>query len=876
MNHKKKLITMVSSLIGIGVVSATLTVSVTSCSSTSNQDTFVYSNAAQFLDSQNGPLNAPFSNMPIDSYAASTIITLLTYETTGQFHFKPDGTHDQVTEDNLKFEAALKVDAYKEVSNNGQVVEELVGTLNRGDILTNANPTYKEVVANATKYVFTIDTKIPWIDSNGIVRDYLSSKDFERGLESYILGGKLGYQRNDYFVNLIGLDVNRTVGYDNAPTIDDPNYDIDNYRSIDDNKFTVYLNKPYIYILSVLCKSYFSPLPHNNEYVKNIRLTNSKTPIAWTGTPGNVVMDQTNTNFNQLYGSGPVGVFLDHTWFAGPYYFNAFTNSQILGILNEKYIERMKDSLDPNNGNKIKRYVLNYGSGNAEVFYNRFIANQESWVNVVPESKRTDAILNHSSEVYQTGISRIVQSNYIVYTPKPYVISSSDTITNNANVSEGAAKIIYNFSSKEGRIFKAGISGLINHFALSKLNLSSGDFQLSALPYGVFPFNDVSIISKLNNSKEYYSAISKNEIIGGLPRSYNDYVDHVDDNSIDENFLFEGPLAEFEIPYYEFQNNNYVKTNLVINKTNFINSLKAAGATLENPLIFQYKYGEASISSEYQNYLNSLKRAIEALGGGYITFNLIPRAGTTPSSSDWFNKQSSSMGYSSWSPDYDGVGSWLEGNSILTSDGAPSTNTYSSFPMVLKTIIVALKDLNVTYKSDQNKFEYVEPDNTKNSIFQNDPWANSKIWTDFNYSKKAVEFVNYMLAANVFDGDAINSMLNSPEQMIELEQRTVDNKYVAPTKVDQLVPWAKVFKKKNNSSTLTNADLYGNEMGIFAGLSDENALWLTSTSDRSFNFIPRSENGLNEAIINLLKKDTFKVRISGVAPLNLRDFQYLK
>ena len=583
-------------------------------------------------------------------------------------------------------------------------------------------------------------------------------------------------------------------------------------------------------------------------------------------------MNQGNTDFTKIYGSGPIDVFLNHTWFAGPYYFTSFTNSQIVASLNEKYIEKTKDVLDPKNGNKIKRYILNFGSGNPEVFYNRFIAGQESWVSKIPESKRTDAVLNHTKQVYQTGISQINQSNYIVYTPRPYVRGSGDLITPNANVSNGAAEIIYNSGSKESQIFKAGISGLINHFALSKLNLpASGDFQLSSVPYGVFKF-DNTIANLMNGSTEYYLSISKDQLMGGLPRPYSDYVNN--ERSIDPDFLFVGKSAEFKIPYYKYENNAYVKEDLVVSKETFINSLKAAGATSTTPVIFQYKYGEGAVPTEYQSYLNALQRAINSLGGGYIKFNLVPRAGPTPSSSDWFNKQSSSMGYSYWSPDYNAVGSWLEANSMLSSDAAPSTNTYSSVPTIIKTLIVALKDLNATYDSSTNSFKYSEPNSGKTSIFNDDPWV-SKVWKGFEYSKKAVEYLNYMLTNNVFDGTEFSNLLNDPSK---LEQRLVNNKYQAPTTVEQLVPWFNLFKKKTNSLTktiTTNADQYAIEMGIFAGQSDMNALWLTLTADRSFNFIPRSENGLNESILNLVNNN-FKVRVSGVSALNLRDFEYLK
>ncbi len=907
MIHKKprRLIRRTSALMAMGISSIVLMTYLSSCSALNTVETFVFSNATNYLESQSSPLNPTFSNSPLDNYALSTSLGLLTYETTGQFKFNDKGERIESTKETLKLEAATKLEAYSTtIDSNNQKIDTLIGTIEKGtDVL--ANEKYNDIVSKANKFVFTINTNICWVDSNGQVQQKLSGKDFERGLETYILGSAIGYQRNGYFINQIGLDVKDTVGYDNMPSITDPSYDINNFRNTDD-KFTLYLNQPYPYILSILSKTYFSPVPYTNEYVKNIKINDNKRPIAWTQNGSKITMDASNTDFKNIYGSGSPTDVLNNSWFAGPYYFSTFTNSQILAIMNEKYFDATQGYWDPSNGQKIKRYILNYGSGNAEVFYNRFIANQESWINVVPESKRTEAVLNYTNEVYETGVSQINQSNYIAYTPRPYIVNGQDLVPNN-NVSDGAAKIIYNSNSKESIVFRAALSGLINHYALSKLNLpSSGDFQLSSVPYGVFHFGD-DIANKIGNNNEYYKAISDDKLTGGLPRTYSDYKN----GDVDQNFLFKDDKSSFTIPYYSYINNNYQQENLTINKSEFIKTLKAAGATNNQPIKFQYKYSESTVSTEYKNYLNALARAIEALGTNgnekLISFELVPRGGTNPSATDWFNSQASSLGYSLWSPDYNAVGTWLEASSLLNSDGSPSTNIYSSFPNVFKTLVIALKDLNATYNSSTNQFAIPEsvdptptpPSNSENdesifysqfttkktslknkigdaqtSIFNNDPWVPAEIWPNKTYSEKGMEFVNFLLKNNIFDGNNINNLLQNANELSKLDQELLNQKYVAPQSVQDLIPWSKYFKSKNNNSNETNADSYGNFLGIFAGESDQNAIWLTQTIDRAFNYVPRTENGLNEAVLNLVNQH-FKVRVSGVTAINIRDFEYL-
>lgn len=890
-----------------------VTASVAAACASSNGLIFKFNSYTDVLQNNNSPLNPTFTYQPISTYAQSSMIGLVTYETSKGFKFNENGDSVETPKTTLKLEAATKVEGFDKSG-------KPTGTYYRNQAgLDETDQKFIDFQSKSVKYEFTIDTNIKWVDKNGVVQDSLSGKDFERGLETYILSSDLGYNRNGYFISLTGLDFDKTVGYEDSKTgenvsVDSPNYDVNNYNSTDDI-FTLWLTSPYPYIFSILTKDYFNPLPHNNKYVQNIRVTDSNTPLAIDTDSKGKFLNQQNTNWNEIYGSGQVGTFLDHTWFAGPYYITKFSRNQIVGVLNNSYMESVGPFLDPTNGKKIKTFLMNYGSSNPEVDYENFSAGQISYLASVPNAKRSEAInkfLNNG--LYVSAVVKISQSNYIAYTPKPYVFDSTGKVfvnnpANAVTISNDAAQMIYNWNSPESIIIRTGLSGLINHYQLSKLNISSGDFQYSNVPYGAFdisglPDSYTSTVdpnfTKLSQYENYYKAIDDDALYGGLPRKVTDY----HNGSFDINNLFTGSYGDFKVPFYSFSpdGSKVQEKPLDVNKTKFIDSLKDFGATTSQPFVLQYKYGQGSISDNYDNYLKALKRSIEALGtdsngNKLLIFNLVNRQAPNPSLNDWYANQRSSLGFSYWSPDYNGVGTWLEANGTLDNNGLSSTNNHNIFNSLLRVLIMAAIDQNVSSikvtdpsSASGSDLSSALPAAVTSSTFDNDPRIKAAFGetnAGSRYAKLGVEFLQYLVDNGVLNPAAINQLIVDPSILEnqskmqpvpktenDLYPLLLDNNNKSKLK-DKDGKDISIFNASDsNSKPNGSAELFNKYLGIWAGLSSENALWATVTMDNDYELLPLSEETLREKIYSLVDPHFF-VRSSSVGSANIRDYEEL-
>lgn len=896
----------------LGGVTATVAAA---CGASSSSQIFKFNSYTDVLQNNNSPLNPTFTYQPISTYAQSAMIGLFTYETSKGFKFDKDGNSVETPETTLKLEAATEVCGFDKYGNpTGDYLRNAAGLYDkeRKLIVDETDQGLIDFQSTSVKYVFKIDTNIKWVDKNGVVKDSLSGKDFERGIEAYKLSSDIGYNRNGYFLSLTGLDFNKTVGYEdisgNPVSVDSPNYDVNNYKSTDDT-FTLYLTSPYPYIFSILTKDYFNPLPHNNKYVQNIKITDSNTPLAIsTDSNGKRFLDQQNTDWNEIYGSGQVGTFLDHTWFAGAYYITKFSRNQIVGVLNNSYMQAVGPYLDPTNGKKIKTFLMNYGSSNPEVDYENFSAGQISYLAAVPNSKRSEAISRFlNNGLYVSAVVKINQSNYIAYTPKPYVFDSTGKVfvnnpSNAITISNDAAQMIYNWNSPESIIIRTGLSGLINHYQLSKLNISSGDFQYSNVPYGAFDISGLPDLytstvdpefPKLSEYGNYYKAIDDGALYGGLPRKATDYQNG--GNDIDN--LFTPPYNSFSIPYYSFSSTDskvgLQEKTLTVNHDTFINALKAFGATSNQPFVLQYKYGQGSLSDNYDNYLKALKRSIEALGtdnsgNKLLIFNLVNRQAPNPSSNDWYANQRSSLGFSYWSPDYNGVGTWLEANGTLDDNGLSSTNNHNIFNSLLRVLIMTAIDQKVSSIKVTDPTAAAPSAGTlpaTPSIFDNDPRIKAAFGqtnAGSRYAKLGVDFLQYLVDKKVLNPTAVNQLIADPsilqnEGAIRPVPKTENDLY--PLLLDknnksQLGKGISIFNPISSSKPNGSAEEFNKYLGIWAGLSSENALWATTTMDNDYELLPLSEATLREKIYSLVNPRFF-VRPSSVGSPNIRDYEEL-
>ncbi|BAC44554.1 hypothetical protein D8X55_02770 [Malacoplasma penetrans] len=921
--------------------------------------------ATDILADNNSPLNSAFNNSPISTYAQSAIYNLVTYQTVGEFSFDDKGNTQSTTKDFLTLEGAkavvvfkneetansinealktknsafdlsatnLSTDAYNSMisnlqtsiegteTNNGTggssttkktytdgtdywVFERSRGVLQLQEKLgsTDKKPTdsgvttntqteyYNGAISNGTVYQFIVDTDNSWVDSKGNKQAQISSKDFERAIEIYYLAASLSYNRNGYFLDLIGLDFYKTAGYTNgSPSyrssgyLDWRQYETENYKSVNNSVFTLHITEAYPYTFGMLSKEYFAALPHTNQKIKNIHLR-SGTPISYTFDSGEFAIDQSGTNWSRIYGSGGLGEFTDGVWFASAYYISAFTSANLIFELNNAYMDTVgKNLLDHTNGNvtssgtresRIKTVSITYGSGTPDTYFELFKSKQNDFLASVPSTKMSEAAkLFSGNGLVLEKVVQTSQSNYIAYTPNPYVLSGSSVVPN--DYLGNMAQFIYQWNSKNSYIIRAGIAGLINWYQLSLINLpSSGDFQLSATPYGVF--------------SGYYEQVSQNNLYGGLPRSLNDYQGSVSST-----------LGEFEVPYYNYGSTGVTVEKLKINETTFRQALESYGAR-NSPLQFSIKFGE-TFTSNYQNLLNRMQQVIDSVSGGLLKMTAIPRLGTTPSASVWFNKQSSPLGFSYWSPDYNGVGTWLEAdttvqslkiNDSTTIEGVPGTNAHNSYITFLSSMVAAVKAMGATWNQGENKYEVktlpnsstsngssLENDTRIQKAFSSDTlramgvslttnngsnssssYDESRI-TEENmsatnrYGLLAIGLLNKLIANNVFDQTKFDAYVQNPSKLMYSTN--------TPKDYNELYVGNDVIKAGASG-------LFSKWIGVYAGQGTAQALYETTVLDSDYSYVPRSESGLNNIIYSLVNPNY--IARTGTQGTNYRDF----
>ena len=743
---------------------------------------------------------------------------------------------------------------------------------------TNISEYYNNAMSKGKVYQFVIDTDNWWVDGTGAKQINVSSKDFERGLETYALASAIGYTRNSYFLDLIGLgeqSLGKTVSYkDNNqyvnPSVQD--YNIDDFANKNDAVYTMYIDEPYPYALDLISKEYFGPLPHTNQKVKNISLKSGKISLDNNGK-----IDNGKTKFNEIFGSGSLGVFTEGTWYAGAYYVSAFTSNQIIFNLNHTYMDVIGDKyllsyvdgkpLSNNNKNtdsRMEQVVITFGSGSDDTYFENFKAGQIDYLASVPEAKRNEAN-NLRSSIVPTKIIQTTRSNYIAYTPNPYIVDAKGNVTEN-NYLSNMAQFIYQWDNKDSMIIRAGITGLVNYYRLADMVYSdSKDFQLSATPYGAF--------------KNYYESVAKGNLYGALPRPYSDYKDTKEDI-----------LGEFEMSFYSYDTDtSTVKIEKEkINQQTFQNAVKNV-AKNNGPLNFNIKFGDGPWSTNYKNFYFNLGKTIESLSGNNISVSLIEVGGPNPTKDEWYNNQSSPLGYSYWSPDYNGVGTWIEADNTLenvkvgetTYEGVPGTNAHNAFHTFLTSMVYAVKLMNYTWNSSTNKYEANTTSSDTTQQTTGDPYANDikvqKAFSDntltdlgintndssFNnkntpgekYGTLAIELLNLLIEKNVFDQSKFDAYVTDPSKLLYANNK--------PTDIQNLYLGGDVIKAGQSAN-------FSKYLGVFAGQSTAKALYENTVLDSDYSFIPRAEAGLNERIITLVNPDY--VARSGTQSINWRDF----
>lgn len=923
---KKKIFKKLGLIAASCLAFSTIAVTAVACSPfNTSENVFRYFYNTDILKDNNSPLNPTFNNAPISTNVRSVLYGLVTYETTDTV----DELGKVQYSDSLVFEGATGVEVFKteeQMKAYDSATDQKTRETNKPYTLNNqqaisTQADFTNIKKEGTIYRFKINTDNQWVDAKGNAKQPISGKDFERGIETYYLASSIGYNRNGYFLSLMGLDIEKTVGYQvdgKSVNVMDPTYDIDNFVQKDDT-FTLYLKEPYPYTLDLLSKEYFLAVPHTNPQIKNIRLasnsfvgennlpqTSYKSPIIMMkGSTGKWTINQFNTDFNSIYGSGDINNFATDVWYAGPYYISYFTSTKIYFDINNTYMDTVysKYYFQNKNEKRIERIIETYGSGTVDTYYELFKTGQNDFLPSVPTSKRSDAIKTFLNKgLTQIKTSKLPQSNYITFTPKAYILevnleedgNKKITILNNTNINDLEAKFINNWNGKNNTIIRAGLTGLINYYKLSLINIPSGDFQLSSVPFGNF------------DAGNYYDIVSKNDdFYGGLPRSYSDYVNAASGG----DYLLN---TSFEIPYYNYSNTNPSNNKVTIEKVevsqkSFQGALTAIGATKNRPLTIMIKFGEGSFTANYTNYLNTLKSTVEELSGGLMKLDINTRNGSNPTANQWFNSQSSPMGFSYWSPDYNGVGTWLEASTLMQEtegySAAPASNAHNSWLTYFSAMVSAVNLMSAEYKDVKSsdtttsaKYYIIGNSSTNTDPYANDKKVQGAFKTEnlkalfgsenqsnwetltsltgsesnnikaddlpgIKYGKLAIEFLNFLIKNNLIDQTKFDAYVKNPSKLSTKDK---------PANPEELFIGHDVIKKDGD---VDQSDLFSKWLGVFSGESNLQSLWATSVNDSDYSYIPRSETGLNEVSLSLISAD-FTARVSSVSSTSFRDFAY--
>ncbi|MDE5774855.1 MAG: hypothetical protein K2H51_00805 [Malacoplasma sp.] len=246
------------------------------------------------------------------------------------------------------------------------------------------------------------------------------------------------------------------------------------------------------------------------------------------------------------------------------------------------------------------------------------------------------------------------------------------------------------------------------------------------------------------------------------------------------------------------------------------------------------------------------------------------------------------MGYSYWSPDYNGAGTWIEADNTLenikvgdktTYEGVPGTNAHNAFHTFLTSMVYAVKLMNYTWNNNKYEANTTSDSGTQQTTgdpyvndikvqkaFSNDTLTYLGIKTDdssFNnkntpgerYGTLAIELLNLLIEKDVFDQSKLNEYVTNPAKLNYLSTK--------PTDIQNLYLGGDVIKAGQSAN-------FSKYLGIFAGQSTAKALYENTVLDSDYSFIPRAEAGLNERIITLVNPNY--VARSGTQSINWRDF----
>lgn len=351
------------------------------------------------FNSNKTPFNPAFSNAPNSSFFQSCWTGLTTWTTIGDENSKA-----------LPYEGAYLV---ANGANNN--LNDLINEFNTNQTMTfNIRP-------------------IPWIDIGGnqVIQDgkqmFLSPEDFIASIKAYIRSIDCGLNTNNYFINLLGLDVQKTIS--------DNNNLKRNTSALDNYQLKLYFNNPTLSAsdcLDILQKQYFCAIPAFKQTVKNIINDSDWKKSAVLTSNG--LLNTTETKMENFYGSGDWRKTWNDWVFTSPYYISNITEQNIVYKINKNYFNTFTNNLSSNqyksfilennfNGSSIRKFdkiELKYaGSYNENILFEQFKSNELD-VSTIQAANLVNVAKNFPKDMYYVNSMKINRSDLIGYNLQIY------------------------------------------------------------------------------------------------------------------------------------------------------------------------------------------------------------------------------------------------------------------------------------------------------------------------------------------------------------------------------------------------------------------------------------------------------------------------
>lgn len=452
-----------------------------------SKDLYIEYMSGSPFDSSVTSLNPTFTKSSSGTFFQTIFSTLFSWTV------KHDYTSDAENEaDREKFDVQLVSQASKgSLSAFKSILDSAMNATSNTSIP--ANDGISAEVTDYTTRSFKINIPIrpiPWVNANGQTTNnihYLSPIDFLVGIATYKKSLDIKLNSNNYFIDLIGLNIEKTLEslYQNQ----NGNYDeLINKSPTDSKSLTLYFDNPKLSsnnIADILSIQYFSALPHFSDKVKNILDIDS-----------NVSFNPQGNDWNQYYGAGYQTSSWKDCWYTTPYYIKNITDQYWEMELNKEFFKVFENETDAN----YIQFKLNPTIDKLEYqkiktlrfFYNKS-GFQEQTLFEMFKSGEADKSLIPSSALLQVENTESLRNQ--VYAPEVLKLSKSDLIPYNLQVYMKHANGIIRILDSNG----------------NEVNSDKINEIISSDKYGNMIFkNGHRPILKSNIDDAYYDLIVKN------------------------------------------------------------------------------------------------------------------------------------------------------------------------------------------------------------------------------------------------------------------------------------------------------------------------------------------------------------------------------